>query len=167
MKLTSSDCTAHGPLILAYLRGNLSDADGLRAEKILTDCPDCQAWAANQFSGPAFDAVDQAVAMGLESVALPHRRHRFGWVAAAAAIVMVAGGLTMMQLPDPSTPMAIDQQGQGHSNQIVTFNFEGGTISGASPAIEETSVAVEAIETDPLFSDNLEDGGTGSWTIHT
>jgi hypothetical protein len=167
MKLTASDCTAHGPLILEFVRGNLSEADGFRAERILTDCPDCQAWIDTQFSGPAFDAVDQAVGTGLESAALSNRRHRFGWAAAAAAIVMVAGGLAMMQLPNHTTPMAIDQQSQDHSGQIVTFDFEAGSIGSATQAIEEVLVTVEAVETDPLFSDNLEDGGTGSWTFHT
>jgi len=167
MKLIAPDCTAHGSLILEFVRGNLSDADGLRAERILTDCPDCQAWMDTQFSGPAFDAVDQAIGVGLESATLPNRRYRFGWVAAAAALVMVAGGLAMMQLPEHSISTGVTQQGQNHSAQIVTFDFEAGSIGSATQAIEEASVAVDAVESPPLFSDNLEDGGTGSWTIHT
>ena len=167
MKLIAPDCTAHGSFILEYVRGILNEADGLRAERILRDCPDCQAWVDTQFSGPAFDLVDQAVGIGLESATLPDRRHRFGWVAAAAALVMVAGGLTMMQLPDHSISTGTTQPGQDHSAQIVTFDFEAGSIGGAMPAIDEASAAAQAVETDPLFSDNLEDGGTGSWTIHT
>ena len=165
--MSSPDCTDHGLLILDYVRGKLSEADGLRAETVLGDCRTCQEWMDNEFSGPAFNTVDQAVATELKSVALPNRRHRFGWAAAAAAIVMVAGGLTMMQLPGPSIPAGVDQQGQDHSTQIVTFDFEAGNIGGARPAIDKVSAVVEAVETDPLFSDNLEDGGTGSWTVHT
>ena len=164
MNLTAPDCTAHGPLILAFLRGSLSDADGLRAEKILTDCPDCQAWMDTQFSGPAFDAVDQAVASGLENAALPDRRHRFGWMAAAAAIVMVAGGLTMMQLPDRSTPMMPDLQDQTQSTRIGSFDFEGGALH---PPALQTGERPAVVEADPLFSDDLEDGIASSWTIHT
>ncbi len=165
--MTAPDCTDHGSLILDYVRGNLSEADGLRAETVLGDCGKCQEWMDHEFSGPAFATVDNAVGQGLETTALPHRHNRFGWLAAAAAIVVVAGGLTMLQFPGGSVTMVIDQQDQSRSAQIVTFDFEGGTVSSAAPAIEETSVTVDAVEADTLFSDDLEDGGTGSWTVHT
>ncbi len=165
--MTAPDCTDHGSLILDYVRGNLSESEGLQAEKVLEDCLDCRTWMDREFSGSAFATVDNAVGQGLETTALPHRHNRFGWLAAAAAIVVVAGGLTMLQLPGGSVTMVIDQQDQNRSAQIVTFDFEGGTVSSASPAIDETSVTVDAVEADSLFSDNLEDGGTGSWTVHT
>lgn len=165
--MTAPDCTDHGSLILDYIRGKLSEADGLRAEALLEDCTICQSWMDREFSGTAFAKIEGAVDQGLDALVLPHRRHRFGWIAAAAAIVIVAGGLTIMQLPNQSIPMTTDQQRRDHSIRIGSFDFEAGSIGNAPPTLEETSVVVDAIETDPLFSDNLEDGGTGSWTIHT
>ena len=167
MRMTAPDCTDHGSLILDYVRGNLSESEGLQAEKVLEDCPDCRTWMDREFSGSAFATVDNAVGQGLDTIALPHRHNRFAWLAAAAAIVVVAGGLTMLQFPGGSIPMVVDQQDQRHPAQIVTFDFEGGTVSSAASVIEETSVAVDAVEADSLFSEDLEDGGTGSWTVHT
>lgn len=165
--MTAPDCTDHGSLILDYVRGNLSEADGLRAETVLGDCRRCQEWMDHEFSGPAFTTVDDAVGQGLDTTALPHRHNRFGWLAAAAAIVVVAGGLTMLQLPGGSITMMVNQPDQSHPAQIVTFDFEGGTVGDTAQAIEETSVAVDAVEAESLFSEDLEDGGTGSWTVHT
>ena len=165
--MTAPDCTDHGSLILEYVRGNLGEADGLRAESVLGDCRECQEWMDREFSGPAFAAVDVAVGQGLHTITLPDRRRHFGWLAAAAAIMVVAGGLTMLQIPDQSIPMVVDQQDQNRSTQIVTFDFEGGPVSSVAVSIEEPSAVAEAVEADPLFSDDLEDGGAGSWTIHT
>ena len=165
--MTAPDCTDHGSLILDYVRGTLSEADGLRAETVLGNCRKCQEWMGREFSGSAFATVDDAVRQGLDTTALPHRNNRLGWLAAAAAIVVVAGGLTMLQLPGGSITKVGDQQDQSRSAQIVTFDFEGGTVSSAVPAIDETSAVVDAVEADSLFSDDLEDGGTGSWTVHT
>ncbi len=162
--MTAPDCTDHGSLILEYVRGNLSDADGLRAETVLSDCRECQEWMDREFSGPAFATVDDAVGQGLDAIALPDRRRHFGWLAAAAAIVMVAGGLTIMQLPDRSTGLMPDQQDQTQSTRIGGFDFEGGTVGHEALQTHESPAAVEA---DTLFSDDLEDGGAGSWTIHT
>ncbi|MEN8163068.1 MAG: hypothetical protein ABFS37_02985 [Acidobacteriota bacterium] len=165
--MTAPDCTDHGSLILEYVRGNLSEAEGLRAEAVLGDCRECQAWMDREFSGAAFGTVDDAIGQGLDTITLPDRRRHFGWLAAAAAILMVAGGMTMLQIPDQSIPMVVDQQDQNRSTQIVTFDFEGGPGSSTAVNIGETSAAAEAVEADPLFADDLEDGGAGSWTIHT
>ncbi len=165
--MTAPDCTDHGSLILDYVRGNLSESEGLQAEKVLEDCPDCRTWMDREFSGSAFATVDNAVGQGLDTIALPHRHNRFAWLAAAAAIVVVAGGLAMLQFPGGSITKVGDQQGQSRSAQIVTFDFEGGTVNCAAPAIDETSAVVDAVEADSLFSEDLEDGGTGSWTVHT
>lgn len=165
--MMSPDCTDHGSLILDYVRGDLGEAEGLHAEMVLSECPDCQAWMNREFSGPAFEAVDNGVGHGLDTVSLPNRRQRFGWITAAAAIVVVAGGLTLLQLPHQSTPMAIDQVNQDLSTQIVTFDFEGGNVRNSGSSIEEKAVTAEVIEADALFTDDLEDGGAGSWTIHT
>lgn len=164
MRLTAPDCADHGPLILDYVRGNLDEAHGLRAEVVLADCPDCRAWMNSEFSGPAFAVIDDAVNLGLKTATLPDRRGRLGWLAAAAAILVIAGGLTVLQLPHRSTPMMPDRQDQTHSTRIVSFDFESGAVSNAAVTTEETSAAAEA---DPLFSDDLEDGGAGSWTFHT
>ena len=162
--MTTPDCTDHGPLILEYVRGNLSEADSLRAETVLGGCRACREWMDREFSGPAFATVDQAVAKGLKNAPLPNRRHRFGWMAAAAAVVIVAGGLLIMGIPNRSTPMMPVMQDQVQSTRIGGFDFEDGTVGPTSLPIDERT---ESVEAPPLFSDDLEDGIAGSWTIHT
>lgn len=171
MSMTTPDCTDHGSLSLDYVRGRLSDAEGRNAEVILSDCPHCRAWINREFSGPAFDVIDHAVGDVFDTVSLPTRRQRFGWIATAAAIVVVAGGLTLLNLPHSSTPTAIDQLNDDASTRIVTFDFEDGvagvSVISTGPAIEENRLAAEVDEADALFTDDLENGGTGSWTVHT
>ncbi len=162
--MTTPDCTTHGLLILDFFRGALDDGDALRAEEILSECPECRTWADCQFTGPAFDTVDRAVATGIENVAFSGRNYRFGWIAVAAAIVVMAGGLTMMQLPGTSTQMMPGLQDQTQSTRIGSFDFEGGAI-GQSALQDENEL--DAAEAEPLFSDDLEDGIAGSWTMHT
>ena len=165
--MTAPDCTDHGSLILEYIRGDLNESDGLRAEAHLCECPVCRAWINQEFSGPRFALVENAVADGIDAMSLPTRRQRFGWVAAAAAIVVVAGGLALLQPSHRTTPMAVDQQSRDVANKIVTFDFEGGELTASEVSIEEKAVTAEVGEADALFTDDLEAGGTGSWTIHT
>jgi hypothetical protein len=153
------DCTNHGPLILDLLRGKLDDPLAQEAESILAECPECSAWFNNAIASAEFLAVDAAVVGGLNEVVLPRKHHRLRWVAAAAAIVLM-GSITFWQLPSNTSSAPVEA-----TSKIVTFDFEQGVPDDSMRAIEAPQT--ETANGEPLFSDDLENGGAGSWTIHT
>lgn len=168
--MTPPDCTDHGTLILEYVLGNLDDSESLQAETASTECASCRTWLEKQFSGPAFTKVEAAVSQSIQNTSLPNQQRHYGWLKVAAAIVVFAGGVAVMQRPDHSTSLIVHQESQNPSTLIGAFDFEGGIDNNASVAADGSSIAAESLETaeaDPLFSDDLENGGTGSWTIHT
>ena len=104
----SPNCPDHGRLVLDLAMGRLEDAAALEAESASTSCPVCRGWWLERFEGGPAGVVDEAVAATFSNLQLPARRRGYGWMAAAAAVVMTFGVGTIWMLqgttPTEETP---------------------------------------------------------------
>jgi len=89
--MNSPNCPDHGRLVLDLALGRLDDAAVFEAETISESCPVCREWWREQFCGDVAAVVDEAVAVTFSDLQLPRRRRVYGWMAAAAAVVMTLG----------------------------------------------------------------------------
>jgi anti-sigma factor RsiW len=160
-------CPHHGDEALEHLRGRLDDDAALAAEEHLATCSHCASWYADACSDEAFAAVDRVVGRALREVGLPRQQQR-RWLAVAAALTLVVAGYGWWQHSHTSAPQPL----QDHAT-IASFDFE----SGAA-GLDRTEVLVadppdtaaarpSDAGSDTLFTSDLEDGGLGSWEIHT
>jgi hypothetical protein len=93
-------CAAHGSEVAALVRGELEGAAAARAEQALASCRTCAAWHEASLSIPA---VAEGVAAGLAAFRPPGTAPAIRRLAtAAAALVLVCGGLAAWRLADPS-----------------------------------------------------------------
>jgi hypothetical protein len=160
-------CPHHGDEVLDLIRGRLDDCAATEAAQHLESCTHCASWYEQTFSGPAYSAVDRAVGSAVRATELP-RRSRRRWLAAAAAVVLVAGGYALLEradtvAPGPAVPTDV----------VVSLDFEDESLLESDTVVLVDEPAEQVVEHatdtegDVLFASDLEDGGLGSWKIHT
>lgn len=142
----SPNCPDHGRLVLDLALGRLDDDASATAERIGESCPVCRQWWREQFDGDAAAVVDEAVAAIFSDLQLPSRRRGYGWVAAAAAVVMTlgAGAIWMSQ----GTTNLGEEMAAPRVASIGTITFEP---SGATAEY----VLVEAPDPEPAPVERL------------
>lgn len=189
--MNSPNCPDHGRLVLDLAMGRLDDAASFEAESISESCPVCREWWQEQFGSDAAATVDEAVAATFSDLHLPARRRGYGWMAAAAAVVMTlgVGSIWMSQdttkFDEVATPRVA-------SIQTITFEPSDATSEFAlieapypepapverqaaqKPLVEEILVAeaapAEVVVDRPsgaLFAGGFETGDLGDWVPTT
>ena len=138
--MNSPNCPDHGRLVLDLALGRLDDAAAFEAESISESCPVCREWWREQFSSDAAAVVDEAVAVTFSDLQLPARRRGYGWMAAAAAVVMTLGVGTIWVSQGKGS---MDEVAAPRVASIQTITFE--------PSYEPAEfVLIEAPDPDPV-----------------
>jgi hypothetical protein len=154
-----SNCPEHSDLMSDLARGRLDDQRSLRVETVREECADCARWWNEAFSGEAYDAVDGAVAEAISSF-VPPARHRYRWLAAAAALVLAVGVATTSMLWRDAQPSPTIS-----SDVVSTWDFEPGTLDEAVAAADEaTDTSGESKGTPAIFVSDLESGDLSGWS---
>lgn len=160
-------CPHHGNLVLDLARGLLSDADAAVADLERESCPHCAQWWAETFSADATAEVEAAVAQAFTDFS-PVAGRRRGWLAAAAAAVLAVGvGTTMMLWRGGETSPVVAVQAPAAEAVLTTWDFEDGTLApvAAVSVVPTTGDSVGA--DDAVFVNDLESGDLSSWTFHS
>lgn len=169
------NCPECGNRILELARGELDDQSALHAEEHLQDCAHCSEWWEASFSSHSFKTVDRIVADAFQEVSIPRRRRSFAWAAAAASIFLMLAGVSWLNMSGSSNQVvpttesaivALDFESTMAAAEIQTISFEEADL-GVGPVLQVDAVPSQGQEEDVLFKDGSEDGGFGSWTIHT
>ncbi len=154
-----SNCPEHGDLMRELARGCLDDERSIWAEAVREGCPDCARWWHQDFSGEAYNVIDGAVAEAISSFVPPARR-RYGWFAAAAALVLAVGVATTSMLWRDTQPSSSIS-----SDVVSTWDFEAGTLNEAVAATGEvTAGSDEANGKQAVFVGDFESGDLSSWS---
>ncbi len=118
------------------------------------------------FAGEAFAAVDQSAESAFATFRAPAKR-RYGWLAAAAALVLTVGiGSTSLLLRETGTEFSRAATPVPVGATLTVMDFESGSLEavvGASNSAE--TVAVDHQE--GVFRSDLESGDLGSWSSHS
>jgi len=122
MMMHSPNCPEHGRLVLDLALGRLDDGASVTAESLSESCPVCREWWREQFDSDAAASVDEAVAAVFSDLRLPARRRGYGWMAAAAAVVMTLGVGSIWVLQGP-TDLG-DEVAEPRVASIRTITFE-------------------------------------------
>ena len=164
--MTARICPEHDDLMRELACGLLDDAHAARAEVLRVECGDCRSWWGETFAGEAFAQVDDAVADAFANFNRPARR-RFGWLAAAAALVMAIGiGSTSLLLRETGIEVSRAATPVPAGAALSVMDFENGSLNGvAAVSIESEAVAVDS--QDAVFQDKLESGDLSSWSSHS
>ena len=178
--MNSPNCPDHGRLLLDLALGRLDDAAAFEAESISESCPVCREWWREQFGSDAADVVDEAVASTFSDLQLPARRRGYGWMAAAAAVVMTLGVGTIWVSQDTG-PVDEVAAPRVASIQTITFEPSDATADFAlieAPDSEPAPVEPPAVQEPPvevvmdrpsgaLFAGGFESGDLGTWVPTT
>jgi hypothetical protein len=159
---TVSNCREHGDLMRELARGCLDDERSLSAETVRDECADCARWWNEAFNGRAYDAVDEAVAQAISSFVSPARR-RYGWLAAAAALVLAVGigATSMLWRSAEISPVT-------GSEVVSTWDFEAGTLNEAVAATGEVAAGSDEANGNPaVFVGDFESGDLSSWSTNS
>jgi len=160
-------CPHHGDLVLDLARGRLNDTDAAVADSKRETCSHCAAWWIATFSVEATAELDAAVQQAFDAFQ-PIARRRRGWLAAAAAAVLAVGvGTTMMLWRGGETSPVVAVQAPDAETVLTTWDFEDGTLDpvAAVSVVPTTRDPVGA--DDAVFVNGLESGDLGSWTSHS
>jgi hypothetical protein len=122
MMMNSPNCPDHGRLVLDLALGRLDDGASVTAESLSESCPVCREWWREQFDSDAAATVDKAVAATFSDLRLPARRRGYGWMAAAAAVVMSLGVGSIWMLQGPTN--LGDEVAAPRVASIRTITFE-------------------------------------------
>jgi len=156
-------CSEHGRLVLDLARGLLDDEQAATAERVRRECASCREWWTRTFEGEGYSVVEAAVGEGLETARLSSGHEWQAWLAAAAALVLVAVGVVWQlgQGPGPSVRAGDSEAGDAWSVQapqqaIFVDDMESGDLGGwtvhaANPA-------------PPVFQDDMETGDLSAWS---
>jgi hypothetical protein len=191
MMMNSPNCPDHGRLVLDLALGRLDDAAAFEAESISESCPVCREWWQEQFGSDSAAVVDEAVSVTFSDLQLPARRRGYGWMAAAAAVVMSLGVGTIWVLQGTSS---MDEVAAPRVASIQTISFEPsdataefvlieapdpepvavGRPAAQEPLVEEILIAEAAPAevavdrpSDALFAGGFESGDLGTWVPTT
>ena len=158
-------CTEHGDLMQRLARGRLDDAAALAAEDLRHGCEQCSAWWDETFDSASLETVDSAVADAFGSFRAPSRQ-RYGWMAAAAALVMAVGIASMSLVgggPDPA--MMTSMPTPAPDSSLVSFDFENGSLEGTALVSNADEAPSDEAQT-ALFKGDLESGDLSGWTTN-
>lgn len=142
--MNSPNCPDHGRLVLDLALGRLDDAAAIEAESISESCPICRAWWREQFESEAAAVVDAAVAATFSDLQLPERRRGYGWMAAAAAVIMTLG---VGSLWVSQRTASIDEVKAPRVASIQTITFEPSDATEAFALVEAPDPAPAAVPT--------------------
>ncbi len=118
-------CPHHGDLVLDLARGRLSDADAMAAELERESCPHCAQWWNATFTVDATAEVDVAVAQAFADFS-PAAGRRRGWLAAAAAAVLAVGvGTTVMMWSGGETSPVVAVQAPAAETVLSDVGLRG------------------------------------------
>ncbi len=160
-------CPHHGDLVLDLARGRLSDADATAAELERESCPHCAQWWNATFTVDATAEVDAAVAQAFADFS-PVAGRRRGWLAAAAAAVLAVGiGTTMMVWRGGETSPVVAVQAPAAETVLSTWDFEDGTLAPVAAATVVPTSPDPLGADEAVFVNDLESGDLGSWTFHS
>jgi len=165
--MKAPNCPHHGDLVLDLARGRLNDADAAVADSERESCPHCAAWWNASFSVEATAELDAAVAGAFADFSTIADRRR-GWLAAAAAAVLAVGvGTTMMVWRGGETSPVVAVQAPAAETVLSTWDFEDGTLAPAVAAAAVPTNGDPAGADEAVFVNDLESGDLGSWTFHS
>jgi anti-sigma-K factor RskA len=160
-------CPHHGNLVLDLARGLLSDADAAVADLERESCPHCAAWWNTTFTADATAEVEAAVAQAFTDFS-PVAGRRRGWLAAAAAAVLAVGvGTTMMLWRGGETSPVVAVQAPAAEAVLTTWDFESGELAPVSEAAAVPTPSDRGEVGEALFVNDLESGDLGSWSFHS
>ncbi len=164
--MTARICPEHDDLMREMACGLLDDSRAARAEVLRAECGDCRSWWEETFAGEDFARVDDAVAEAIANFNQPARR-RYGWLAAAAALVMAIGiGSTSLLWRETGTEMSRTATPVPAGAVLTVMDFENGSLNGvAAASIESEAIAADSEEA--VFQDKLESGDLSSWSSHS
>ncbi len=161
-------CPEHGNLVLDLARGRLNDADAMDADLVRESCPNCAGWWNTTFSDRATTDVDTAVAQAFADFTPVAGRRRHGWLAAAAAAVLVVGiGTTTMLWRGGEVTPLVAEQGAAAEAVLSTFDFEDGAFAPTTEAAVVDASGDRLETSESVFVSDLENGDLGSWTSHS
>jgi len=166
--MTVSNCPEHGNLVQELAYGRLDDRRAMEAEAVRRDCAGCAQWWCDTFGDEPMAELDSVVAEVFQNFVAPKQR-RFGWLAAAAAAVLVVGlGTTTLlwHVADiaPSGLASVSTTGE----VLSTCDFESGEIDTMATMAADTPVPGDQAGGEPaVFESGLESGNLSSWTSHS
>ena len=164
--MTARICPEHEDLMRELACGLLDDARAARAEGLRVECSHCASWWKETFAGEAFDQVDNAVVAAFASLNRPARR-RYGWLAAAAALVLTIGiGSTSLFLRETGTEFSRAATPVPSGPVLTVMDFESGSLSEVTVAPMDSG-AVPSDNREAVFQSNLESGDLSSWSSHS
>jgi len=166
--MTAPTCPEHGSVMLELARGRLEDRRAMEAEAVRRDCTVCARWWDDTFGDGRTAELDAAVAEAFESFVRPRAR-RFGWLAAAAAVVLaVALGTTALLWHEADTTLSCSNSSSAASEVLSTWDFEDGELEAASVPESEPPTAVDRASGETaVFRSDLESGDLSSWSTHS
>ncbi len=159
-------CTHHGDLMRDLARGLLDDEPAFEAEILRQDCEHCSAWWESSFANADIEPVDSAVLEVFAAFAPPKSRQRYGWLAAAAAVVLAIGISSMSWIGGGSgTAVMTSLPEPPAETTLVSLDFEDGTLHGVGVVIQGAEAQQEVPEK-ALFIADLESGDLSTWTTN-
>ena len=166
--MTASNCPEHGNLVHELACGRLDDRRAMEAEAVRRDCAVCAQWWSDTFSDGAVADLDAAVADVFKSFK-PPRQRRFGWLAAAAAVVLAVGlGATTLLWQDAETTATRPTSASTAGEVLSTWDFEGGEIDTVATMAADTPVLPGQTRGEAaVFTNGLESGDLSSWSSHS
>ena len=136
------------------------------AELVRESCPVCAGLVEHDLRRSGHRQVDAAVAQAFAGFS-PVAGRRRGWLAAAAAAVLAVGiGTTMMVWRGGETAPVVAEQSPAAEAVLSAWDFEDGELAqargGHSRPTRRPGDTDEAV-----FVNDLESGDLGSWTFHS
>ena len=164
--MTARICPHHGDLVRELALGRLDDVQAGQAEVFRAECEECTAWWDETFAGDAFAEVDFAVADAFSNFSAPVRRN-YGWLAAAAALVLAIGlGSTTMLWRNGDTEYSKAATPTPNGAVLTVMDFESGSLE-VVPAASVVDDAISDNGEEAIFESNLESGSLSSWSSHS
>ena len=180
-------CSRHDDRIRKLLLGLLDDAEALRTEELIGQCPECTSWYEQQCSGDAFEILEDTVRESILSCSLPPRPAQrrlwltFSAFATAACLVLVFGVHHARQNNNPASvtpPRSIARIDFENPSAVgkgeLRFRIEENDLHrirnhGWDNKSHSTPVNTRQKQETPegLFSDGVEDGSLKGWSLHT
>jgi hypothetical protein len=170
--VTMPTCPDHGRLLRDLALGRLDDRDAAHAEQVLASCSACRAWWRDNLEGEPAAAVEREVAQVFATFQAPVRHRVSPWLAAAAALFIVIGGLLVIQTLGPIAPPAdvtasSSQQlplAAASGEVLFADGLESGEVKGWIIEAGQPAAQEAAADTGALFVNGLESGDLSGWS---
>jgi hypothetical protein len=161
--MKAPDCPEHGNLVLDLARGRLDDQRAEEAETVRRDCAVCARWWDDTFVDEAVAVLDPVVAEVFKRF-VPVRRRQYGWLAAAATVLLAVGLVTTSLLRNgaETAPAGLDSVSIPDP-VLSTWDFEDVDFGTSAANGAEVSTLGEEV----VFKNDLESGDLSSWSSHS